>query len=226
MLNGKVFIFFICFGGICAVPLRFKRHYHHLQLPFWYVPCGEPVTDNVITGVSEQEIEASLERIKNQHQNALSDYLHHDYEYLYENVKVGPKEHQFIPNWVPGKKEVRIVKRLTDGSSQTIISHLPKLHVDLQKFSVAIDQMLQDEPTVRIGAALKKTKIYLQMMLCEIESSIANFGDLEIPERISRDIMSPEERAPNDETIRLVRDWGVMLKYKNYLHAWKHVFDH
>lgn len=64
------------------------------------------------------------------------------------------------------------------------------------------------------------------MMLCEIESSIANFGDLEIPERINRDIMSPEERAPNDETIRLVRDWGVMLKYKNYLHAWKHVFDH
>ncbi|CAD6245368.1 GSCOCG00013668001-RA-CDS, partial [Cotesia congregata] len=211
----------------------------YLQLPFWNVPCGEPVTDNVITGVSEQEIEASLERIKNQHQNALSDYLHHDYEYLYENVKVGPKEHQFIPNWVPGKKEVRIVKSLndTDRSSQmldtrrrlilsVIIGHLPKLHVDLQKFSVAIDQMIQDEPTVRIGEALKKTKIYLQMMLCEIESSIANFGDLEIPERISRDIMSAEERAPNDETIRLVRDWGVMLKYKNYLHAWKHVFDH
>lgn len=86
--------------------------------------------------------------------------------------------------------------------------------------------MQQDEPTVRIGEALKKTKIYLRMMLCEIESSIANFGDLEIPERINRDIMSPEERAPNDETIRLVRDWGVMLKYKNYLHAWKHVFDH
>ncbi|CAG5074159.1 Protein of unknown function [Cotesia congregata] len=212
MSTGKVFILFICFGGIYGVPLRFKRHYHYLQLPFWNVPCGEPVTDNVITGVSEQEIEASLERIKNQHQNALSDYLHHDYEYLYENVKVGPKEHQFIPNWVPGKKE--------------IIGHLPKLHVDLQKFSVAIDQMIQDEPTVRIGEALKKTKIYLQMMLCEIESSIANFGDLEIPERISRDIMSAEERAPNDETIRLVRDWGVMLKYKNYLHAWKHVFDH
>lgn len=106
-----------------------------------------------------------------------------------------------------------------------IINHLPKLHEDLQKFSVAVDQMLEDEPTFIISNSLKKTKFYLQMMLCEVESSIANFVDLSIPKRVNIDIMAVEERHPTDDTIRLVRDWGVMLKYKNYLHAWKHVFN-
>ncbi|XP_053598027.1 uncharacterized protein LOC103572836 [Microplitis demolitor] len=207
-----------------ANAVRHKRH-SYLQLPFWHIPCGEPVTENAMNSVSEQDIELSLERIKTQHQNALSDYLHHDYEYLYEHVKVGPAEHQYIPNWVPGKKEVHIVKRLTGKSPQTIINHLPKLHEDLQKFSVAVDQMLEDEPTFIISNSLKKTKFYLQMMLCEVESSIANFVDLSIPKRVNIDIMAVEERHPTDDTIRLVRDWGVMLKYKNYLHAWKHVFN-
>lgn len=116
----KIFILSLLILGISGLPVRHKRH-SYLQLPFWHIPCGEPVTENAMNSVSEQDIELSLERIKTQHQNALSDYLHHDYEYLYEHVKVGPAEHQYIPNWVPGKKEVHIVKRLTGKSPQTVI---------------------------------------------------------------------------------------------------------
>lgn len=38
--------------------------------------------------------------------------------------------------------------------------------------------------------------------------------------------MSNVEREPVDETRRLVRDWGILLKYRDYLHAWKRIFDY
>ncbi|XP_057335656.1 uncharacterized protein LOC130674365 [Microplitis mediator] len=223
----KIFILSLMILGISGLPVHHKRHKRHSysQRPFWHLPCGDPTPDSEINNLNEEEGELSLERIINQHKNALADYLHHDYEFLYERVRLGPAEHQYLPNWLPGKKDVHIVKKLSGKSSQTIINHLPKLHEDLQKFSIAINQMLEDEPTFKVRDALTKTKFYLRLMLCEVESGIVIFEDLSIPERINSDIIAVEERHPTDDTVRLVRDWGVLLKYKNYLHAWKHVFN-
>lgn len=103
---------------------------------------------------------------------------------------------------------------------------MPKLHLDLQKFAVAFEELVEDELNSRVSNALKATQSYLMMMLCEVESNIASLPSLKIPSRVNRSIMTTIERDPVDDTRRLVRDWGVLLKYKDYLHAWRHVFDY
>lgn len=107
-----------------------------------------------------------------------------------------------------------------------VIDHLPKFHLDLQKFAVAFEQLLIDEEDAKIRRALGATGSYLIMMLCEVESSISVLPSINVPARVQRSIMTSNERNPIDETRRLVRDWGVLLKYKDYLHAWRHVFKY
>ena len=98
--------------------------------------------------------------------------------------------------------------------------------MDLQKFAVAFEELIEDEIDPRISDALKATQSYLMMMLCEVESNIASLPSLHISSRVDRSIMTAVERDPVDDTRRLVRDWGVLLKYKDYLHAWRYVFDY
>lgn len=107
-----------------------------------------------------------------------------------------------------------------------IVNHFPKLHMDLQKFAVAFEELVIDETNSKVYEALKATQSYLMMMLCEVESNIMVLPSLRVPTRVERSIMSNTEREPVDDTRRLVRDWGVLLKYKDYLHAWRHVFDY
>ncbi|KAK0078069.1 hypothetical protein PV325_003091 [Microctonus aethiopoides] len=206
-----------------SLPIRNEKSF----VPFWHLPCGEEIKfDDDIVINDQENIRESLESIKIQQQLTLTDYLNRDYEYLYERVRIGVHEHQYIPNWVPGKKEVLAVRRLAGKSLQTIFNHLPKFHVDMQKFAVAIEELLEDEPSPMIRAALGETKKYLSMMLCEIESNIVGLSGFNFLERVNRNIMSEIEREPVDQTRRLVRDWGVLLKYKDYLHAWRYVFDY
>lgn len=106
-----------------------------------------------------------------------------------------------------------------------IVNHLPKLHMDLQKFAVAFEELVEDETNPKVHEALRATQSYLMMMLCEVESSIVVVPTLQIPLRVQRSIMNNIERDPVDDTRRLVRDWGVLLKYRDYLHAWRHVFN-
>lgn len=99
------------------------------------------------------------------------------------------------------------------------------MHMDLQKFAVAFEELIKDESKYHIQNALKATQSSLMIMLCEIESHIISSA-LRLPIRVNRDIMNDVERDPIDETKRLIRDWGVILKYRNYLHAWRHVFNY
>lgn len=97
----------------------------------------------------------------------------------------------------------------------------------MQKFAVALEEMVEDETyVIKIQDALRTTQSYLKMMICEVESNIISLPTLNLPIRVERGIMTESERDPIDDTRRLVRDWGVMLKYKDYLHAWRHVFDY
>jgi len=97
--------------------------------------------------------------------------------------------------------------------------------MDLQKFAVAFEELIKDEPNSNIRQALTATQSYLTLMLCEIESNIISLLSI-LPTRVKRSIMNDIERDPVDTTRRLIRDWGVILKYRDYLHALKYIFNH
>ncbi|XP_076658887.1 uncharacterized protein LOC143362525 [Halictus rubicundus] len=208
---------------VTAAPSRSTRS----TVPIWHRPCGE-VMDIEATSVEnfEEEVKTSLESLRLQHRLTMDDYLNRDYEYLYERVRIGVHDHQYIPNWVPGKKDVNTIKRLVNAKPQMIASHFPKMHTDLQKFAVAFEELVEDETNAKIHDALKATQSYLTMMLCEVESNIAALPSIQVPTRVERSIMKSTDREPVDDTRRLVRDWGVLLKYRDYLHAWRHVFNY
>jgi len=39
--------------------------------------------------------------------------------------------------------------------------------------------------------------------------------------REQRSLMKDEERNPPDMTQHLVRDWGILIKYRDYVHYWQ-----
>lgn len=85
---------------------------------------------------------------------------------------------------------------------------------------------MEDETNPKIYKALQATQIAIKSLLCEVEITIMDLPYLRIISRVERSIMSNMEREPVDETRRLVRDWGILLKYRDYLHAWKRIFDY
>ncbi|XP_078049403.1 uncharacterized protein LOC144476392 [Augochlora pura] len=205
-----------------AMPKRSIRS----TVPSWHLPCGEVIEMEAATIENiEEEVMSSLESLRLQHQLTIEEYLCRDYEYLYERVRIGVHDHQYIPNWVPGKRDVNIIKRLVNAKPQMIASNYPKMHTDLQKFAVAFEELVEDETNTKLRDALEKTQSYLTAMLCEVETRIVTLPALKVPTRVERSIMKSTDREPVDDTRRLVRDWGVLLKYRDYLHAWRHVFN-
>lgn len=90
------------------------------SVPFWHSPCGVSDDTEVQSFVNDEEIERNLENIKLQHRLAMDDFLNRDYEFLYERVRLGVHDHQYIPNWVPGKKDVHNIRKLYDAPPQTV----------------------------------------------------------------------------------------------------------
>lgn len=89
--------------------------------PTWYLPCGENLETEAMPFVNvEEEVSNSIQELRIQHQLTMNHYLNQDYDYLYERVRIGVHEHQYIPNWVPGKKDVNAIKRLTKASPRTV----------------------------------------------------------------------------------------------------------
>ncbi|KAF3427989.1 hypothetical protein E2986_08115 [Frieseomelitta varia] len=227
MFVSRSYLFISMLVVVSAAPRRHTRS----SLPMWYLPCGEEQGEEIEVPSLDEEITGNvqnltIENLRLQHQLTMNDYLNRDYEYLYEDVRIGVEEYQYIPNWVPGKEDVNKIKKLANTSPQTIVDHFPKLHVDLQKFAVAFEELVKDEIIRKKYKALKTTQSYLMMMLCEVESNIMALPSLRIPSRVGRSIMNNAEREPEDNTRRLIRDWGVLLKYRDYLHAWRHVFNY
>ena len=115
---------FVVVLSILAIVYGAPRRLRRSLTPTWHLPCGEILEAEVPTSDKlDEEIRASLESIKLQHQLTMNDYLNRDYDYLYESVRIGVHEHQYIPNWVPGKKDVNSVKNLVQKSEQTVINH-------------------------------------------------------------------------------------------------------
>jgi len=65
-------------------------------------------------------MKTGLENLRLQHQLTMNDYLNRDYEYLYERVRIGVDDHQYIPNWIPGKKDVNLIKKLANANTPMV----------------------------------------------------------------------------------------------------------
>lgn len=65
-------------------------------------------------------MKTSLENLRLQHQLTMNDYLNRDYEYLYERVRIGVDDHQYIPNWVPGQKDVNLIRKLANAHTPMV----------------------------------------------------------------------------------------------------------
>lgn len=90
------------------------------SIPTWHLPCGELNLRAVPLKNLEEEMKTSLKNLRLQHQLTMYDYLNRDYEYLYERVRIGVDDHQYIPNWVPGKKDVNLIRKLADASTPVV----------------------------------------------------------------------------------------------------------
>lgn len=55
--------------------------------------------------------------------------------------------------------------------------------------------------------------------MCEVESALWSL-DLSYGPAEERSIMSPEERDIADYTHRMIRDNGILFKYRDYLAGW------
>lgn len=96
------------------------------SIPTWHLPCGELNLQVVPLKNLEEEMKISLDNLRLQHQLTMNDYLIRDYEYLYERVRIGVDDHQYIPSWVPGQKDVNLIRKLTNANAQMVstVTHL------------------------------------------------------------------------------------------------------
>lgn len=95
------------------------------KIPYWHRPCGRAVIADVVNLKNVfEEMKASLKNLKMQHELMMNDYLSRDYEFLYERVRIGVEEHQYIPNWLPGKKDVHAVKKLAHTRPHVVSTNI------------------------------------------------------------------------------------------------------
>lgn len=67
-----------------------------------------------------------------------------------------------------------------------------------------------------------KAAIVLSVLLCEVEWSLLSLA-IPLPLAVPREIMSPSEMNMTDDTNRDIRDWGVLVKYRDFLHGWSDI---
>jgi len=97
------------------------------SIPMWHLPCGG-LSQAVPLKNLEEEINISLESLRLQHQLIMNDYSKRNYESLYERVSFGVDDDQYIPNWIPGQKDVNFIKNLANAdtvmvSTVNLINH-------------------------------------------------------------------------------------------------------
>ncbi|KAK3919375.1 Nonribosomal peptide synthetase 8 [Frankliniella fusca] len=201
-------------------------------LPFWHHPCGRSV-DLVVpspkgsSGRSAKtvarKINKALERVWRQLNMTVLHYKLQRFDKLYYQVVIGVNEDDYIPSWVPSKDDLPVIGP-DDVKSPKLAHELTRMHTQLQKFSVALEQMSEDnrlDNPMRHNA-LSETKKHVKLLLCEVEWALLSLA-IPLPLAVSRKIMSPSERNITDNTNREIRDWGVLIKYRDFLHGWANV---
>lgn len=118
----QFFGFFICLiEYLSAHPVQ----YSSLPKPFWHEPCGVATEIDTPSPIGvDNNIQESLstyyQSVKLTHQLTLSNFLFHDFDYLYEKVRIGVLQRQYVPNWLPGSIDTHSVKRLAHRSNRTV----------------------------------------------------------------------------------------------------------
>jgi len=126
-----MFIKIVCFiSTIFALTSAAPKRTSRSTVPIWHMPCGED-SDLEVSSSSEsfeENIKYNLENLRLQHQLTMNAYLNQDYEYLYEGVSFTLYDHQYIPNWLPDKKDTNLVRSLANSNS-LMVSLITKLIV-------------------------------------------------------------------------------------------------
>ncbi|XP_067009308.2 uncharacterized protein [Anabrus simplex] len=170
-----------------------------------------PIDSNLRITCARQ-LQNSLSHIKYQLRVTLRHFSRQPLQDFYREVRRGLDEVQYKPSWLPDNNAKVLV-----GNYNQVIKGLRTFHQDLQKFAMAIEAMIKDE-----GEEYKNVKIleeiesYMIQLLCEVEAALISLG-CERPYAVQRSIMPEEDRHPSEETRRLVRDWGILSKYRTYL---------
>ncbi|XP_054257496.1 uncharacterized protein LOC128998602 [Macrosteles quadrilineatus] len=215
--------------GTAGVPI------FDLARPFWDNACGvasapEPTDldtpDDADLGdqVSwHEQLAKSLQKVRHQLKTARDLLVYREFDKLYIEVKRGVLDRQYIPNWVPSKGDVEALLATETFTANELARQLPVLLKDLQKFAVAFEQIYRDEyksydysPREQ---ALEQLIGTLRLVLCEVESALWSL-DLSFGPSVSRDMMAPSERDIADFTHRMIRDNGVLFKYRDFLSGW------
>ncbi|XP_069678823.1 uncharacterized protein [Periplaneta americana] len=192
------------------------------NIPAWNQPCGSPegrtkyhrvVVDKNTWG---RQLSRSLRKIRHQLNVTLEHIKNQTLNESYSEIRKDVERHRHVPSWVPGMGNVLI---LYSGrwTRLQISSYLPKLHTELQTFCVALEAIVEDSADLSL---VVDTNTHLIEFLCEVEEALIVLQIAVPVPRVQRSLMSDEERNPPDETKRLVRDWGVLTKYRDYLHYW------
>lgn len=117
MFIARVYLISAVLAVASAAPRRTVRS----AVPMWHLPCGVELDVEIASWENfDKEVKDSLDSLRIQHGLTMNDYLSRDYNYLYERVHRGVDDHQYIPDWLPDRKEREIVKRLTDANFETV----------------------------------------------------------------------------------------------------------
>ncbi|KAI5705990.1 hypothetical protein M8J75_003833 [Diaphorina citri] len=202
------------------------------EVAFWEKPCGKSdtlteafdVSMNAVGSNWEKQIYKGLDEIKRQVRLVKIEYRTFNITSLYSDVHSGMNKDQFLPpTWIPAQGNINslIATKLT--SIKEIVRFIPGIYSDLQKFAVAFEQIRKDETSPDRQYANKERQEALQdlverlsVLLCNVNSALVMF-DMAVPPPIKRSIMAPEERNITDDTFRLMRDFIILVKYREYI---------
>ncbi|XP_022189119.2 uncharacterized protein LOC111047626 [Nilaparvata lugens] len=212
---------------------------NHSVAPFWENPCGllantsEPLNTDDVNATYTRSLRKIRQHLKMAQQHLTASKTR---SLLFLNTRKGLDRDNYNRNWIPDINSVTPI--LESNGVQTSSNYGEKLSVlysDLQRFAVAFEQMQLDEgdDTDRRVCLTVLTE-FLRELLCEVESTIIELGN-EVPQTIARSVMSPQERSVAKATSssggsyisttqKMIRDNGILFKYKEFLEAWLRVY--
>ncbi|XP_021930778.1 uncharacterized protein LOC110835154 [Zootermopsis nevadensis] len=196
-----------------------------MSVPQWYTPCSNKERHSQshrLRAVSNKNVIGrklikSLTKMTQQLNKTMELFKNQLLDDSYEEIQRAVDELQYVPKWVPGMGNVLML--FGERSIHLEVSrYLPKLHVELQKFSVAFEAVTNTE---RQRDIVEDTNTLLIQFLCEVEQALV-MHQIGVPApREERSLMADDERIPPDVTRHLIRDWGILVKYRDYLRYWR-----
>lgn len=210
------------------------------SIPTWYLPCGEilEIDESNEEASTDVDVKLYVQRLKIQHNLTLSNYLLQDYDYLYEKVRIGVNEHQYIPNWVPGKKDANAMKRRIKSalSPQTVSAvRLSYVHWSCEivpfRFSFEPLILLNDGWLIIYiknnffiyKSVLRKVKVKQIFFLEKQKIKSNHFNDSVINRRKKQKIDRSTflENVKNSKNYKPIKQLKIIEKFEKFSRNWR-----